>query len=349
MKIKNKTINIKNKPFIVAELSANHSGSLSKALRLIKLAKKSGADAVKIQTYTPEDITLNVDRKDFVINNKYGPWNKKKLFDLYKKAHTPIEWHKKIFQYAKKLKIICFTSVFNEKRITFLENLGCPAYKIASFENNHFPLIKEVLKTNKPVIISTGMMKLSEIKKLVQFLKRYRKNNLAILKCTSSYPSTLDEANVSTIKYLRKKYRNIEIGLSDHTLGISASCAAVALGATIIEKHLVLNKKEKTVDSTFSITPSELKQLVRMSANIWRSLGKENYTHSQNELKNKKLKRSIYVINDIKKSEVISKNNIGIIRPGFGLETKYYYKIIGKISKKNLSKGTPFRLEYLKK
>ena len=189
MKIKNIKISNKNKPFIVAELSANHSGSLSKALKLIKFAKKSGASAVKIQTYTPEDITLNVDKKDFIINNKFGPWNKKKLFDLYKKAFTPIEWHKKIFQYAKKNKIICFTSVFNEKRIPFLEKLGCPAYKIASFENNHYPLIKEVLKTNKPVIISTGMMKLIEIEKLVKFLKRYRKNKRRRNRKRSGRPS----------------------------------------------------------------------------------------------------------------------------------------------------------------
>ena len=291
MKIKNRTIDIKNRPFIVAELSGNHSGSLSKALRLIKLAKKSGADAVKIQTYTPEDITLNVNRKDFVINNKYGPWNKKKLFDLYKKAHTPIEWHKKIFQYAKKLKIICFTSVFNEKRIAFLEKLGCPAYKIASFENNHYPLIKSVLKTNKPVIVSTGMMNLKEISELVIFLKKYRTKNLAILKCTSSYPSKIEEANISTIPYLRKKFKNIEVGLSDHTLGIAAPCAAVSHGATIIEKHLVLNKKNRTVDSSFSITPDELKNLISVTNEIHSSLGKLNYKQSQNETKNKKLKR----------------------------------------------------------
>jgi len=349
MKIKNRNIGLKYKPFIVAELSGNHSGSLKKALKLIKAAKKAGADAVKIQTYTPEDITLNVDKKDFVINNKYSPWNKKKLFKLYEKAQTPLGWHKKIFQYAKKLQLICFTSVFNEKRIKFLEKIGCPAYKIASFENNHFPLIKAVIKTKKPIIVSTGMMKLNEIQKLIKFLKKYKKNNIAILKCTSSYPSTIDEANISTIKYLRKKYKNIEIGLSDHTLGISASCAAVALGASVIEKHLVLSKKEKTVDSSFSITPSELKELVKITNNIWRSLGRKNFTLSQNEIKNKKLKRSIYVVKDIKKREVISKKNIDIIRPGLGLRTEYYEKILGKISQRNLTKGTPFKLEYLKK
>ncbi len=349
MKIGNRKIGKEQKPFLVAELSGNHGGSIKKALKLIKLAKDAGADAVKIQTYTPEDITLNVNKNDFIIKNKFSPWNKKNLFKLYQKAHTPMDWHKDIFQYARKLNIICFTSVFNQRRIEFLEKIGCPAYKIASFENNHYPLIKSVIKTNKPLIVSTGMMGLKEISQLVKFLKKNRKKNLAILKCSSSYPSKIEESNIKTIPYLREKFKNTEVGLSDHTLGIAASCAAVSHGATIIEKHLVLNKKNKTVDSSFSVTPEELKNLKSITNEIHRSLGKLNYKQSPNEIKNKKLKRSIYVIKDIKAGEIISNINIGIIRPGYGLSTEYYEKILGKTCKKNLSKGSAFKLEYLKK
>ena len=349
MKIGNRLISIRHKPFIVAELSGNHSGSLRNALKLIKLAKESGADAVKVQTYTPDDITLDIERSDFIIKNKFSPWNNKKLFKLYEKAHTPLEWHKEIYSYAKKQKIICFSSVFNEKRVDFLEKLECPAYKIASFENNHFPLIKRVLQTNKPVIVSTGMMSLNEIIKLINFLKKNRNKNLAVLKCCSSYPSTLEEANIKTIQFLRTKYKDIEIGLSDHSLGIAASCAAVSLGASIIEKHLVIDKKSKAVDSSFSITPKELKDLSRLSAEIHKSIGSVNFSQSLHEKKNKKLKRSIYVIKNINIEEKFSKNNIGIIRPGYGLKTEYYEKLLGKKSNKKLTKGTPFRLEYLKK
>ena len=349
MKIGNRLIGIKHKPFIVAELSGNHSGSLKNALKLIKLAKKSGADAVKIQTYTPEDITLDIKKPDFIIKNKYSPWNKKTLFKLYEKAHTPLEWHKEIYSYAKKQKIICFSSVFNERRVDFLEKLGCPAYKIASFENNHFPLIRTVLKTNKPVIVSTGMMNLTEIIKLISFLKKERKKNIAILKCCSSYPSTLKEANIKTIQFLREKYKNIEIGLSDHSLGIAASCAAISLGASIIEKHLIINKKSKAVDSSFSITPKQLKELSKLSSEIHQSLGSKDFSQSSHEIQNKKLKRSIYVIKNINSGDKFSKKNIGIIRPGNGLRTEYYEKLLGKKSTKKLLKGTPLRLSYLKK
>ena len=349
MKIGNRFIGVKHKPFIVAELSGNHSGSLKNALKLIKLAKKSGADAVKIQTYTPDDITLDIKKPDFIIKNKFSPWNKKTLFKLYEKAHTPLEWHKEIYSYAKKQKIICFSSVFNERRVEFLEKIGCPAYKIASFENNHFPLIRTVLKTNKPVIVSTGMMNLTEIKKLISFLKKKRKKNLAILKCCSSYPSSLKEANIKTIQYLREKYKNIEIGLSDHSLGIAASCAAISLGASIIEKHLIIDKKSKAVDSSFSITPKQLKDLSKLSSEIHQSLGSKDFSQSLHEIKNKKLKRSIYVIKNINSGDKFSKNNIGIIRPGNGLNTEHYAKLLGKKSTKRLIKGTPFKLEYLKK
>ena len=349
MKIGNRLIGVKHKPFIVAELSGNHSGSLKNALKLIKLAKKSGADAVKIQTYTPDDITLDIKRSDFIIKNKFSPWNKKTLFKLYEKAHTPLEWHKEIYSYAKKQKIICFSSVFNERRVEFLEKLGCPAFKIASFENNHFPLIRRVLKTNKPVIVSTGMMNLTEIIKLISFLKKERKKNIAILKCCSSYPSTLKEANIKTIQFLREKYKNIEIGLSDHSLGIAASCAAISLGASIIEKHLIINKKSKAVDSSFSITPKQLEELSKLSSEIHQSLGSKDFSQSSHEIQNKKLKRSIYVIKNINSGDKFSKKNIGIIRPGNGLRTEYYEKLLGKKSTKKLLKGTPLRLSYLKK
>lgn len=349
MKIGNRLIGVKHKPFIVAELSGNHSGSLKNALKLIKLAKKSGADAVKIQTYTPDDITLDIKRSDFIIKNKFSPWNKKTLFKLYEKAHTPLEWHKEIYSYAKKQKIICFSSVFNERRVEFLEKLGCPAFKIASFENNHFPLIRRVLKTNKPVIVSTGMMNLTEIIKLISFLKKERKKNIAILKCCSSYPSTLKEANIKTIQFLREKYKNIEIGLSDHSLGIAASCAAISMGASIIEKHLIINKKSKAVDSSFSITPKQLEELSKLSSEIHQSLGSKDFSQSSHEIQNKKLKRSIYVIKNINSGDKFSKKNIGIIRPGNGLRTEYYEKLLGKKSTKKLLKGTPLRLSYLKK
>ena len=261
----------------------------SNALKLIKLAKKSGADAVKIQTYTPDDITLDIKKPDFIIKNKFSPWNKKTLFKLYEKAHTPLEWHKEIYSYAKKQKIICFSSVFNERRVDFLEKLGCPAYKIASFENNHFPLIRTVLKTNKPVIVSTGMMNLTEIKKLISFLKKKRKKNLAILKCCSSYPSTLKEANIKTIQFLREKYKGIEIGLSDHSLGIAASCAAISLGASIIERHVTLDRTMWGSDHMSSVEPQGLFKLVSGIRELEKAFGngKIEVTESEKPVRKK--------------------------------------------------------------
>jgi len=261
MKIKNKIISNKNKPFIVAEMSGNHNQSINNALKLVRAAAKSGVDCLKLQTYTPDTLTLNVNKKGFIIKDKKSLWKGKKLYSLYKKAYTPWEWHKPIFEYAKKLGLICFSTPFDNSAVDFLEKLNVPAYKIASFENTDLPLIKKVIKTGKPVIISTGMANLRELKETVSFIKDHGCKNFALLKCTSQYPANPKYSNILTIPNMKKLF-GCEIGISDHTLGIGTSIAAVSHGASIIEKHFTINRKNGGVDSSFSLEPQEMKSLV---------------------------------------------------------------------------------------
>ena len=347
MKIFNRIISEKKPPFIIAEISANHNNSLQRALKIIDEAKKAGADAVKIQTYKAETITLDSKKKDFLIDDKKSLWHGKYLYELYQKGSTPWEWHKEIFERAKKNNIICFSSPFDETAVDFLKKFKPQVYKVASFENNHVPLIKKIIKTNKPIIVSLGLTKLKDVKYLISLFKKCKFKNFALLKCTSAYPAKLEESNLKTILDLKKRF-NVEIGLSDHTPGIGAAIASVAYGATIIEKHFTLNKNAGGFDDIFSIEPHELNSLVQESKRAWLSLGKVYYSYTKSEKRHSMFKRSIYTSKDIKKGELFSKNNVKIIRPNKGLHPKYYFEILGKKSLKNIEYATPFKKKFVK-
>jgi len=347
IKIKSRTISSKNRPFVIAELSGNHNGLLSNALKLVDLAAKSGVDAIKLQTYTPETITLNSNKKDFLIKDKKNPWKKNhNLFQLYKKAHTPWSWHKKIFDRAKKNKLIYFSSPFDETAVDYLEKLNVPIYKIASFENNHYPLLKKVAETGKPIIMSTGLSTLRELKDSVRYLRKNGCKKLALLKCTSAYPANPSDLNLKTIEDLKKVFK-CEVGFSDHSLGIGAAISAVTLGATIIEKHFTL-KKNVGVDGMFSSEINEMQMLRKECDLSWKALGKVFYGPTKNEIIFKKSRRSIYISKDIKKGEKFTKKNIKVIRPSYGMHPKYFEKILGKKSKNFISFGTPLKKNFIK-
>ena len=301
---------------------------------------------IKLQTYEANDLTLNSSRSEFYIKNKKSLWKKNNLFKLYTKGSTMKKWYYKLFQEAKKYKVDCFTSIFNENDIEFLENLKVPAYKIASFECLHFPLIEKVIKTKKPILISTGLCTLNEIKELVNFLKKKNCKNYALLKCTSSYPAISDDLNLTTIRDMRKKF-NCEIGYSDHSIGYNAAIGAVHQGASFIEKHVCLDKKIG-IDSKFSLKVHDIPKLKSYINEAYLSRGKISYGPSKNELPSLQFRRSIYVSVDIKKGERFSKSNIKVIRPGLGLEPKYYKHILGKKSLVNIKFATPLKWKYIK-
>ena len=341
MKIEDINIGLEHPPVIIAEMSGNHNNSLENALELVEIAAKSGAQILKLQTYKPETMTINCKNKYFQIKDKESPWFGRYLFELYQEANTPWEWHKEIIFQAKKLGLITISTPFDETSVDFLEDLGVPAFKVASFENNDFNLIKKICNKNKPVILSTGLLSLSKLSEVYEFLKINLHDNFALLKCTSNYPSDPKDSNINTIANMRKLF-SCEIGLSDHTLGIGVPIASISLGATIIEKHFTKSRKLGGLDSSFSLEPHELKNLVIQSKIAWKSLGKVDYSISHNELSSLQFKRSIFVVKDIKKNQKIRKSDIKIIRPGFGLEPKYLNVLIGKRIKKNVKKGTPF-------
>jgi pseudaminic acid synthase len=340
MKIENYTIGVDHSPFVIAEMSGNHNQSLSRALQIVDAVANSGAHAIKLQTYKPETITIKSSGEEFTINDKNSIWNKKELFSLFEKACTPYEWHKPIFERAREKGLICFSSPFDEDAVDFLEELNVPAYKIASFENNHYPLIEKVASTGKPVIISTGMASLDELKEVAQIFKHSKSKDLVFLKCTSTYPASADNTNIITIPELKKIFQ-CEIGISDHTLGIGTSVAAVALGATVIEKHFTIDRLDGGVDSSFSMEPSEFKMLVKESHNAWLSLGQVFIGPTENEIESVKFRRSIYAIKDIEKGELFSEDNIAVIRPGNGIHPRYFKGMIGKKSIKKIKYGTP--------
>ena len=343
-KIKKRLISVKEKPFIIAEMSGNHNGSLATALKIVDLAAEAGADAIKLQTYTPETITMRASRKEFFIKDKKNLWKNNSLFDLYKKAHTPWAWHKKIFERAQKKKLIYFSSPFDESAVDFLEGLNVPLYKIASFENNHFPLLKKVAETGKPIIMSTGLATLKELKESVNYLRKNGCKNLALLKCTSSYPANPKDLNLKSIHKLKKVF-DCEVGFSDHSLGIGAAISAISYGATIIEKHFTLNKL-KGVDGKFSSELEELKMLKKESEVAWQAKGNIFLGPTSSEKKYTKFRRSIYISKQIKKGEKFSKDNLKVIRPAYGLHPKYFDRVIGKISKKNIHPGTPLKKDF---
>ena len=345
-KINKRIIGLNYKPFIVAEMSGNHNGSLERALKIIDKAAACGADAIKLQTYTADTMTMNLESKEFSVTDQQSIWKNKKLYDLYDKAHTPWKWHRKLFKHAKQRNILCFSAPFDMTAVDFLEDLNCPAYKIASFENNHEPLIRRVVRTKKPVIVSTGMASESEIRKIVNIFKKENSKNFMLLKCTSSYPALHSESNLETIKDMRKKF-NCEVGLSDHSKGIGSAIASVAYGASLIEKHFTLSKKDKGVDSSFSMDPRELKLLCVNSNIAWESKGKVFYGPTKSEKRSLKYRRSIYFSKNLEKGDIINSSNIKVIRPSFGLSPSYYDKIIGKKLTKSVKKGTRVKLEVL--
>ncbi len=323
-------------------MSANHNQSLSNALKIIDKAKQAGVDAIKIQTYTPDTLTIKSSRKEFTITDKSSIWYNQNLYNLYKKAYTPWDWHQEIFDYSKKKGLICFSSPFDLSAVEVLKKLNCPAYKIASFEINNLPLIENVAKLNKPLIISTGLATFKEIKNAVMAAKKYGCKKIILLKCTSTYPSDPKDSNIITINDLKKQFK-CEVGISDHTKGIGVSVASIAYGSTVIEKHFTLDRKLGGVDSEFSLEPNEMKSLVDEATRAWCSLGKKKYGPTKSELNSLKFRKSIFVVKDIKKGEVFCDENIKIIRPNIGLEPKFYKRIIGKIAQKNLKKGTPLK------
>ena len=329
-----------HKPFIIAEMSGNHNQSLDRAIEIVEAAAKSGAHAIKLQTYTPDTMTINSRGGLFEINDSNSLWNGRNLYELYQDAYTPWEWHEIIFKKANELGLIAFSSPFDEKAVDFLESLNVGAYKIASFENTDFPLLKKVAKTGKPVIMSTGVSTIANIDEAVRLLREYGCKDIILLKCTSTYPSTPENTNLLTIPHLQELF-NCHIGLSDHTMGIGAAIASVALGARVIEKHFTLKRSEGGVDSAFSIEPKELESLVIESERAFLSLGKIQYGVQKIEKSSLAFKRSVYVVRDINVGEKFSSENIRVIRPGNGLESKYYDIIIGKESRYNISKGTP--------
>lgn len=345
MHIANRNINQKNTPFIVAEMSGNHNQSLERALQIVESAASSGAHAIKLQTYTPDAMTLNVDHGPFVITDKKSPWFGKNLHYLYSTAYTPWDWHRPIFERASELGIICFSSPFDETAVDFLEDLHVPAYKIASFENNHLPLIQKVASTGKPLIISTGMASEDEIDEAVHAARSAGCTELVLLKCTSTYPASPENSNVLTIPYLRERYE-CEVGLSDHTMGVGTALAAVAHGATVIEKHFTICREDGGVDSTFSMEPDELKQLVDETEIAWQSLGEVFFGPTNSEQQSLRFRRSIYISEDMKAGDLFSTDNLKIVRPGGGMPPKRYHDILGKPITKNATKGTVLTEEF---
>ena len=323
-------------PYIIAELSANHNGSLKRALETIDAAHEAGASAIKLQTYSADTMTIDCDRSDFMI--KGGLWDGYKLYDLYKWAQTPYDWHETMFEYARKIGITVFSTPFDESAVDLLEELNCPVYKIASFENTDLPLIEYVAKTNKPIIISTGMASEGEIAEAVETAKAAGCNDLILLHCLSSYPAPIDQSNIKQVKELASKY-GVVSGLSDHTLGTTASIAAVALGGSVIEKHFTLNRSDKGPDSEFSIEPDELKQLCTACHEAWQSLGQGDITPKPAEENSRGFRRSIYFVSDLPAGSIVKSSDIRRIRPGLGLPPKFYDKIVGKKLKTDVQRG----------
>jgi len=337
IRIAGRKIGQKCPPYIIAELSANHNGDLNRAFKTIEMAKKMGADAIKLQTYTPDTLTIDCEKEDFQIHG--GLWDGYSLYELYKMAYTPYEWHRELFDYAKKLEITCFSSPFDETAVDLLEDLNAPAYKIASFEMIDLPLIAYVAQTKKPIIISTGMANKDEITEAVQTARDAGCNELILLHCISGYPAPVEESNLLTIPDMASQFSVIP-GLSDHTLGTAVSVTAVALGACVIEKHVTLSRDDKGADSEFSLEPQELKSLCEDTKIAWESLGKAGYDRKPVENANVKFRRSIYIVDDVKAGELITQKNIRRIRPGFGLPPKYYNELMGEKFKFDTEKGT---------
>jgi len=337
--------NTEEKVFIIAELSANHNGSLDTALKTIDAMKESGADAVKLQTYTPDTITLDCDSEMFTISQG-TLWDKRKFHDLYAEAMTPWEWHPILFDHAKSLGMEAFSSPFDQSSVDFLGNLDVPAYKIASFEITDIPLIEYAAAKGKPIIISTGIATLRDIEDALDACRRVGNDQITLLKCTSAYPAALEEMNLLTISDMQSRF-GVNIGLSDHTMSLAAPVAAVALGARVIEKHFILDRDMGGADSAFSLNPQEFKMMVDTVRDCEKLLGKVTYELSPKSLKSREFSRSLFIAEDVKAGETISATNVRSVRPGFGLPPKHLKEIIGKKFKEDISKGTPMQWDHI--
>lgn len=331
-------------PFIIAEMSGNHNQSLERALAIVDAAAEAGAHAIKLQTYTADTITLDVHDGDFYITDEQNLWKGESLHRLYQQAYTPWKWHKPIFERCHAKGLLCFSTPFDETAVDFLESLDVPAYKIASFENVHLPLIRKAAATGKPMIISTGMASVAELDEAVRTARESGCRDLVLLKCTSTYPATPENSNLRTIPHLRELF-GVEVGLSDHTMGVGVSVAAVAFGATVIEKHFTLCRADGGVDSMFSLEPEELKSLVVETERAWKAIGAVSYGPTEREMASLQFRRSLYVAADMKAGEIFSPENLRIVRPGKGLAPKYYEMIIGRTVKVDARKGTPVSWE----
>jgi N-acetylneuraminate synthase len=345
IRIADRLIGTAHPPFIIAEMSGNHNQSLERALEIVDAAAESGVHALKIQTYTADTITIDVDNGDFFIDDPNNLWKGQSLYKLYQKASTPWEWHEPIFNRCRELGLIAFSTPFDETAVDFLEDIHVPAYKIASFENNHIPLIRKAAATGKPLIISTGMARIAELDEAVNAARESGCKDIVLLKCTSTYPAEPIDANLRTIPHLRQLF-GVEVGLSDHTLGIGVSTVSVAMGAVVIEKHFTLSRADEGVDSAFSLEPDEMKLLVEETFKAWQAIGKVHYGATGKEEASIVYRRSIYVVADIRKGEEFDTKNILVIRPGDGLAPKYYEVILGRKAVCDIKRGTPMDWKY---
>nr|WP_294937020.1 pseudaminic acid synthase [uncultured Flavobacterium sp.] len=346
MIIDNFKIDSNSPVFIIAELSANHNGSLETALETVRAAKRAGADCIKLQTYTADTITLDSNKEDFVIKGTI--WDGKKLHSLYQEAYTPWEWHEEIYRVAKEEGLICFSSPFDKTAVDLLESLDSPAYKIASFEITDIPLIEYVASKGKPIIISTGIAEKEDIELALDACRRMGNDDIALLKCTSSYPAPIEEANMVMVKDLAERY-NVISGLSDHTMGSTVPIVATVYGAKIIEKHFILDRAIGGPDASFSMNEEEFTQMVKSVREAEKASGVVDYTLTEKQAKGRDFSRSLYIAEDVKAGEVFTEKNIRSVRPGFGLHPKYLKEILGKEANQDLEKGTAMRLEFLKK
>ena len=342
MQIGKFTIGPNHRPFIIAELSGNHNGELDRALDIVRAAARAGAHALKLQTYTADTLTIDARGGLFDITNEESLWRGKNLYQLYEEAHTPWEWHEPIFALARELGMTAFSSPFDETAVDFLEDLNVPAYKIASFESAHHPLLRKVAATGKPVIISSGASRLDDLYESVRVLREAGAGEICVLKCTSTYPASPENTNLRTIPVFQQLFPDCTVGLSDHTMGIGVSVAAVALGASVIEKHFTLRRADGGVDSAFSLEPEELASLVTETERAWQGLGGVQLDTQKAEEKSRQFKRSIYVVEDIAEGDTFTPQNLRVIRPGDGMAPKYYEQTLGKVARQSYRGGTPF-------
>ncbi len=335
-----------HEPFIIAEMSGNHNQSLERALAIVDAAADAGVHAVKIQTYTADTMTLDLNEGEFRIDDPHSLWAGRSLYDLYREAHTPWDWHRAIFERCRQRGIVGFSTPFDETAVEFLESLNTPVYKIASFENTDLPLIRKAAATGKPLIISTGMATEEELTECVDAARSAGCKDLILLKCVSAYPASPESMNLHTIPYLKELF-DVEVGLSDHTLGLAVPLAAVALGATVIEKHFTTARADGGVDSVFSLEPTELKELVRESKRAWQALGQVSLGVTDEDRKSQQFRRSLYISEAMKKGDLLSRKNLRIIRPGYGLPPKFFEQVLGRTVRCDVAKGTPMSWDLL--